>query len=222
LSLSSIVLTVLGLGLHLAFVVLRAAATGFLPFASRFEALVLFALAVQATGLVVYSTTRQNSVKAGTDLLSTALLAGAILPVGFHPVTELNPMLDSPWFAVHILAAFCGYGCFSAGLVWSLVHLFDRTLDAAPAVPRRLALSGLFLLGTGILTGAAWADSAWGTYWNWDPKESWALLTWSIMLVYVHHRSGRLRDVLFFGLTFVAMMFTFVGINLLKWGLHRY
>jgi ABC-type transport system involved in cytochrome c biogenesis permease subunit len=90
-------------------------------------------------------------------------------------------------------------------------------------VPRRLALAGLLLLGTGIVTGAAWADSSWGTYWSWDPKESWALLTWTLMLGFVHVRPrSRAGAVAWYGITFVVMMFTFVGINLLKWGMHRY
>jgi ABC-type transport system involved in cytochrome c biogenesis permease subunit len=71
----------------------------------------------------------------------------------------------------------------------------------------------------------AWADSSWGTYWNWDPKESWALLNWSIFMVCIHWGSRRPRrawSVLFYGLGFLTMMFTIVGINLLKWGMHRY
>lgn len=217
-----IILSCAGLLLQLTFVVVRTGTTGVLPFASRFEALALFALAVQATGLVVYAATRQRSAKAGTDVAGALLLLAALAPVGFHPGGEINPLLNSPWFSLHILAAFGGYGCFTAGLVWSVLRLFDRTLDSRPSVPRQLAFSGLLLLGTGILTGAAWADTSWGTYWRWDPKESWALLTWAVMLVYVHVRSGRRRDVCFFGLAFAAMMFTFIGINLLKWGLHRY
>jgi ABC-type transport system involved in cytochrome c biogenesis permease subunit len=217
--------SVIGLVLQLAFTVARAAAIGFLPFASRFESMALFALAVQATGLAVYVATRQHSAKLGTDALSGVLLLGALMPFGFHPGGALNPILNSPWFAVHIIVAFAGYGCFSAGFVWSIAHLFDRMLDLNLAPPRRLALAGLALLGAGILTGAMWADSSWGTYWNWDPKESWALLTWTVMMLYVHlggRRSSRTSDGLYFGFAFAIMMFTFIGINLLKWGLHRY
>jgi ABC-type transport system involved in cytochrome c biogenesis permease subunit len=215
----------LGLCLQLAFTAARAGAVGFLPFASRFESMALFALAVQAAGLVVYFATRQLSAKVGTDAASAALLLGALLPLGFHAGGSLNPILNSPWFAVHIAAAFAGYGCFAAGLAWSIAHFFDRALDLNPTVPRRLALAGLVLLGAGILTGAMWADSSWGTYWNWDPKESWALLTWTVMLLFVQlggRRPSRTVAGAFFGLTFALMLFTFFGINLLKWGLHRY
>ncbi len=222
---ASVATSAVGLCLQLAFTVARAVSVGFLPFASRFESMAFFALAVQATGLVVYLATRQHSAKLGTDAASAVLLVGALMPFGFHPGGGLNPILNSPWFAFHIVVAFGGYGCFTAGLAWSVAHLFDRTLDLNPALPRRLALAGLVLLGAGILTGAMWADSSWGTYWNWDPKESWALLTWTVMMLYVHlggRRPSRATNALCFGLVFATMMFTFIGINLLKWGMHRY
>jgi ABC-type transport system involved in cytochrome c biogenesis permease subunit len=225
LSFVSLLGSALGLALQLGFIVFRTLATGFLPFASRFESLALFAFSVQAVGLIVYLATRQNSVKLGTDAASLLLLVGALMPVGFHPGGGLNPILNSPWFAFHILVSFGGYACFTVGLVWSIAFLRDRLLDFNPAVRRRLAVTGLLLLGAGIVTGAMWADSSWGTYWGWDPKESWALLTWTMVMAGLQlagAKSRRWLAVLGFGLAFAAMMFTFVGINLLKWGLHRY
>jgi len=222
---TSVAASALGLCSQLAFTAARTMSIGFLPFASRFESMAFFALAVQATGLVVYLATRQHSAKLGTDAASAILLVGALVRFGFHPGGDLNPILNSPWFAFHIVVAFGGYGCFTAGLAWSIARLFDRALDLSPTLPRRLALAGLVLLGAGILTGAMWADSSWGTYWNWDPKESWALLTWTVMMLYVHlggHCPSRVINGICFGFAFAIMMFTFVGINLLKWGLHRY
>ena len=224
LSEASVAASAVGLCLQLAFTVTRTVSIGFLPFASRFESMALFALAVQATGLVVYLATRQHSAKLGTDTISAVLLVGALMPLGYQPGGNLNPILNSPWFAFHIVVAFGGYACFTAGLAWSIARLFDRTLDLNPTLPRRLALAGLVLLGAGILTGAMWADSSWGTYWSWDPKESWALLTWVLAMTGLHLKvyGHRRTAVLGFGLVFCVMMFTFVGINLLKWGLHRY
>jgi ABC-type transport system involved in cytochrome c biogenesis permease subunit len=227
LSAPSLVASLAGLVLQLGFVVFRTGAAGFLPFASRFESMSLFAFSVQAVGLLVWLATCQNSVKLGTDAAAVLLLVGALLPAGFHPGGGMNPILNSSWFAFHILVAFAGYACFTAGLVWSIASLFDRQTDSNPAALRRLALAGLVLLGTGIVTGAAWADSSWGTYWGWDPKESWALLTWSLVMAGLHLRvfgpsARRWPAVLGFGLVFATMMFTFIGINLLKWGLHRY
>jgi ABC-type transport system involved in cytochrome c biogenesis permease subunit len=224
-SVVSAVASAVGLALQVCFVAFRTVSSGFLPFASRFEAMALFALAVQTVGLATYLAARRHSAKLGSDAAAVLLLVGALMPVGFHPGGGLNPILNSPWFAFHILVSFGGYGCFTAGLAWSVARLLDRSLDLSPTVPRRLALAGLLLLGTGILTGSMWADSSWGTYWSWDPKESWALLTWTTMLLYVHiggRKPGRATSALFFGMASATMMFTFIGINLLKWGLHRY
>lgn len=217
-----IAVSALGLALQAGFEAVRAGRTGFLPFASRFEAMALFALAVHYAGLLVYVGQPGDAAKAVADWLSAALLAVALLAVGPNPGGGLNPILDSAWFAVHIVLAFAGYGMLAAGLAWSLAALFDRRLVAESELPRRVALLAALLLGSGILTGALWADISWGRYWNWDPKESWALLTWAVLVGYAHLRPGRWRNLLSFGLAFGLMLFTFVGINLLKWGAHRY
>jgi len=115
-TLPGLVASFAGIGLQVGFVAARALGTGFLPFASRFESMALFALSVQVAGLGVYLVTRQNSVKAVTDGASVIMLLGALVPVGFRPGGNLNPILNSRWFAFHILVAFAGYGCFTAGL----------------------------------------------------------------------------------------------------------
>ncbi|UCG44174.1 MAG: cytochrome c biogenesis protein CcsA [candidate division WOR-3 bacterium] len=210
--------------LQVGFVLCRTNMNGFLPFASRFESMTLFALTVHLSGLMLYLATKRSSVKAVTDAFSIALLGAALFAVGFNRGGHLNPMLNSPWFAFHILTAFAGYGAMTAGLGWSLAAVWVRGQTDSP-VPRRLAGSAALLLGAGILAGAFWADVSWGAYWSWDPKETWALLTWLVLVVYLH-LSGPIRkrwlDLAAFGLATGAMLFTFIGINILKWGMHRY
>jgi ABC-type transport system involved in cytochrome c biogenesis permease subunit len=221
----SIVLSLLGIISQIVFVITRAFANGFLPFASRFESMVLFALAVQLAGLILYLLTKRNWVKTGTDGFSLILLGVALFVVGFTPGKNLNPILNSPFFAFHILISFAGYGVIITGLAWGIVSLFNTSMKNATFVPRRIALTSLLLFGTGILIGSIWADNSWGTYWSWDPKESWALLNWAILMVYVHisRRTNRYwLASLFFGLSTAVMLFTFIGINLLRLGLHRY
>jgi ABC-type transport system involved in cytochrome c biogenesis permease subunit len=216
-----LVVSALAIALHAGFVVIRTGRVGFLPFASRFESMALFALAIEAAGLAVYVWQSSDSAKAATGAFSSVLLAVVVFAVGWVPGGSLNPILDSAWFAVHILVAFAAYGLVVAGLAWSAAALLDRHLADAE-VPRRLALYASCLLGTAILVGALWADISWGTYWNWDPKESWALLTWTVLAGYAHLRPRRWLSLAGFGLAFAVMMFTFVGINLLKWGAHKY
>lgn len=212
------VLSTTGVVAHLAFVSVRAAGVGHLPFASRFEAMALFALTIETCGLVLFIATQHRPVKAVTDFLAVTIVGVCLLVIGFKPSVPLNPILASRWFAGHILFAFAGYGMLVCGLVWSIVA-------GQAGVARRLALAVVVLLGTGILLGAVWADESWGNYWSWDPKESWALLTWTLMVAYVHVAGIRPRrwvSIIFFTLGCLAMLFTFIGINLLKFGLHRY
>lgn len=212
----------LAIVLHIGFVAVRAGRVGFLPFASRFEAMALFALAIHCAGLALYLCRPRDSAKAVADGTSAALLAVVVFAIGWAPGGSLNPILNSAWFAVHIIIAFAAYGLVVAGLAWSIAALFDSRLSGDVEPPRRVAVIAAFLLGAGILTGALWADVSWGAYWNWDPKESWALLTWAVLAVYVHLRPRRWLNLAAFGLAAAVMLFTFIGINLLKWGAHRY
>jgi cytochrome c-type biogenesis protein CcsB len=83
----------------------------------------------------------------------------------------------------------------------------------------------IFTLG-GLIFGAIWADQAWGTYWSWDPKETWSLITWFIYAFYLHSRmirgwrGKRVAIVAVFG--FLAVIITYLGVNLLLSGLHSY
>ncbi len=220
--LAPVLSSAVAIALHVGFVAVRAGRVGFLPFASRFEAMALFALAIHAAGLAVYLCRPRDSAKAVADGLSAALLAVVAFAIGWVPGGSLNPILNSAWFAVHIIIAFAAYGLVVAGLAWSIAGLLDSRVDGEVEPPRRVALIAAFLLGAGILTGALWADVSWGTYWNWDPKESWALLTWAVLVAYAHLRPRRWLNFAAFGLAAAVMLFTFIGINLLKWGAHRY
>lgn len=222
---AGILCSLAGVACYVGFVVLRYLSRGVLPFASRAEAMMLFALSIQAAGLLVYWGERRTGLKAGTSILSTlVLVAGLIL---FKPGTgrELNPALNSPFFVLHILSAFAGYGALAAGLVTSVVALFASDQKGYRTISHRLGLATLLFLGLGILTGAVWADNCWGRFWGWDPKETGALFTWTIVLIFVHLfrlRPSRGLAAFFFVLATAAMLFTFIGVNLLPFGLHRY
>jgi ABC-type transport system involved in cytochrome c biogenesis permease subunit len=98
-----------------------------------------------------------------------------------------------------------------------------RELDQAQLLILQLAF---WLLAAGILLGAYWANHAWGRWWGWDPKETWALLTWMIYLIAIHVRFGVQRRGLITAwlsvLGFVLMLWTYWGVNLLLSGLHSY
>jgi len=90
----------------------------------------------------------------------------------------------------------------------------------------RLIAAGLMLLTITILTGAIWAEEAWSSFWTWDPKEVWALITWILYAVYLHlrlNRKMRGRKMAVFAVIAVpVVLFTFIGVNTLLPGLHSY
>jgi cytochrome c-type biogenesis protein CcsB len=99
----------------------------------------------------------------------------------------------------------------------------EKNLDA---IAYKTIGFGFLFLTLGIISGAVWANSAWGTYWSWDPKETWSLITWFIYAIYLHirfrkgWRGKKAAWVSVIG--FVAMLFTYFGVNYLLSGLHSY
>jgi cytochrome c-type biogenesis protein CcsB len=124
-------------------------------------------------------------------------------------------------------------GAGAVGLFWLFGGVLKKVLGAFSLsehllddVTYRSIAIGFPLLTLGIITGAIWADSAWGTYWSWDPKETWSLITWFVYALYLHSRfvrgwRGRKTAVLAV-LGFIAVIFTYLGVNLLLSGLHSY
>jgi cytochrome c-type biogenesis protein CcsB len=100
------------------------------------------------------------------------------------------------------------------------------TMDQLDDVTYRMIAIGWPLLTGGIITGAVWANSAWGTYWSWDPKETWSLITWFIYAIYLHARYVRgwkgSQMAVISAVGFLAVIFTYLGVNLVLSGLHSY
>jgi len=117
--------------------------------------------------------------------------------------------------------------------VWSKGMSLKRVLkqhvpgqDILDDVTYRMIAIGWPLLTGGIITGAVWANSAWGTYWSWDPKETWSLITWFVYAIYLHARYVRgwkgTQMAVISAVGFLAVIFTYLGVNLVLSGLHSY
>ncbi len=118
-------------------------------------------------------------------------------------------------------------------IIWSQGLRFRNFLiqylpdpDQLDDVTYRMIAIGWPLLTAGILTGAVWANSAWGSYWSWDPKETWSLITWFVYAIYLHARYVRgwkgTQMAVISAVGFIAVLFTFLGVNLVLSGLHSY
>ena len=100
------------------------------------------------------------------------------------------------------------------------------SLDAADRFAYKMVSLGFPMLTVGIITGSLWAQTAWSSYWNWDPKETWSLITWLIYAAYLHvriisHRRGKWANRLLV-IGFLCVLMTFIGVNLVDSGLHTY
>lgn len=147
-------------------------------------------------------------------------------------ISPLMPALQSNWLFIHVSTVMAGYGALLLSFLGAAVYSFmgkakyDEKRAGLESLVYRACLVGFWLLTLGIITGAVWANSAWGAYWQWDPKETWSLITWLYYAVAIHlRRTKGWRDRKFSGLMlwgFVLVMFTYFGVNYLLSGLHSY
>ncbi|RPJ07021.1 MAG: c-type cytochrome biogenesis protein CcsB, partial [Deltaproteobacteria bacterium] len=150
-------------------------------------------------------------------------------------IRPLMPALQSNWLSIHVMTCLLGYGGFAVSAVGAVGFLIaDRrgsavtpgTKDMLETLLAQTIAFGFLFLTLGILTGAVWANSAWGAYWQWDPKETWSLITWFVYAVFLHcrlMRGWRGRRAAWISLIgFACVLFTFIGVNYLLSGLHSY
>jgi cytochrome c-type biogenesis protein CcsB len=237
------ILAAAGAVLHTVALVLRIFVSGHAPFTNMYESLSFLAWA----SIVVYlGLERAFAIrKAGPFflLLVTALMAIASSPVMPKEAAPLVPALQSYWLWLHVSVTLVGEAFFAVGTLTSLLYLaaerrerrrgaagkgkYETTAAHYDAVSYRVIAIGfpLFTLG-GLIFGMIWAYKAWGSYWSWDPKEVWSLVTWFLYGLYLHTRivmgwKGR-RSALIAVIAFLAALFTFFGVNYLLSGLHSY
>ena len=222
-----------GVTLQTVYIVMRWVEAGRAPFSNMFESLVLFGWAVVVVHLVVRL--RLNVPVLGAAAALMAVLVLAYASAFESEIKPLMPALQSNWLSVHVFTCFLGYAGFAISFLSALSYLVavrvgervsPRTRDTLEEVTSRTISFGFLFLTIGIITGAVWANSAWGTYWSWDPKETWSLITWFIYAVYLHCRYMRgwsgtpAAWIAVAG--FASVVFTYVGVNFLLSGLHSY
>jgi cytochrome c-type biogenesis protein CcsB len=162
------------------------------------------------------------------------------LPIELQTTKPLVPALQSNWLIMHVSVMILSYAGLLIGSLISIIYLvlnnskiqFLQSSNTNTLLARLDNLSyrtigiGFCFLTLGILSGAVWANETWGTYWSWDPKETWALITWLIFAIYLHTRllynwTGQKSAFLgTFG--FILIWICYLGVNLLGKGLHSY
>ncbi len=206
---------------------------GHLPLSNLFESLVFFAWCT--LGIYLYIEKRYDLRGLGAIVLPVVFLTLAYASLGTNTEIEpLVPALQSNWLLVHVLTCFLGYAAFAVSFGSSVMYLakvkwnpgFLPDADLLDKITYKSVMIGFPFLTLGIVTGAAWAHYAWGSYWSWDPKETWSLITWLIYASFLHARFTRgwrgKRVAVLSIIGFCAVIFTYLGVNLLLSGLHSY
>ena len=236
-----VALTVLGFLLSVFGVVMRALAAQRAPWGNMFEFTITAMVFVVGVYLILVWRAGVRWLGLPVTLLA-AVGNGLAVTVFYVAVAPLVPALHSVWFLMHIVAAAISGAAFNVGGLMSILYLIKKRAEERGTVrgyldrlpdSRRIDLIAYRFLAFAfplwtftVVAGAIWAEYAWGRYWGWDPKETWALVTWVIYACYLHARStagwrGRRAAVIaIIGLA--SFWFNFIGINLLVSGLHSY
>jgi ABC-type transport system involved in cytochrome c biogenesis permease subunit len=219
--------------LLLAEIVRRSLAIAFVAVTGVFESLLFFAAFLAAAGFVYRLQRRLPFYRLlffGVTVVAAALLAVASSPIAPADIKPPVPALQSSWLVLHVAFAFLGEVFFAVAFVASLLFVLTKSEARRRGLDRIIYTSigigyPLYTLGA-LIFGAIWAEQAWGRYWSWDPKETWALITWIVYTLYLHLRLVRRNTSAFPPLLvilgFLIALFTFLGVNYLLPGLHSY
>ncbi len=236
----AVLIVSLGFASHTTALLTRYAEAGYLPVTNLYESLSFFAWMI--VGLLLIGHLKYQIQVLGAFLAPIALifmLSALALPKEILP---LAPVLKSFWHPFHVFFAFMGNAIFTLSFCCGVMYLIQEhqvktkklgaiaerlpSLKVLDDLNYRCLTLGFPLLTLGIITGAIWAEYAWGRYWGWDPKETWSLITWFLFAAQLHQRltvgwRGRKAAIMAI-VGFLTVLFTFLGVNLLLPGLHSY
>jgi cytochrome c-type biogenesis protein CcsB len=232
----------LATGLLIAGFVVRGLAAGRFPLGNMYEFSLGAAIAVALVYLV--AATRTDLRWLGVWVIGAVLLTlGLAVTVLYTESAQLVPALKSWWLVIHVSAAAISGGAFTISAGFIVMYLVRRRAEQRGTTERGLAsrlpsadrldslayrtIAFVFPVWTfAVIAGAIWAENAWGRYWGWDPKETWAFITWVIYAGYLHARSTAgwkgTRAAVIGLIGFGAFLINYFGVNFLASGLHSY
>jgi cytochrome c-type biogenesis protein CcsB len=216
---------------------------GHAPLSNLYESVVFFSWTIVLIYLLLDLKYRYRVI--GAFVMPFALLGMTWAQLGLSSGIEpLVPALQSNWLLYHVITCFLGYAAFAVACGISIMYLIRERAEGGTPLAReslldsfpparvlddlnyRAIMVGFPLLTLGIVTGAAWANYAWGTYWSWDPKETWSLIVWFVYAAFLHARITRgwvgRRAAWLSVVGFAATIFCYLGVNLFLSGLHSY
>ena len=176
-----------GLLVFLAFIVTMWVSLQRPPMRTLGETRLWYSFFLATIGFFVYLRWKYPWILSFSTLMALVFICINIFKPEIH-TKALMPALQSPWFAPHVIVYMFAYALLAAATLMALYALFAKKKETfLPQIDQLVAL-GIAFLTFGMLFGALWAKEAWGHYWTWDPKETWAAATWFAYLVYLHFR----------------------------------
>ena len=190
-SLQVVLWTVAGLAIFMAFIVGMWVSLERPPLRTMGETRLWYSFFLPVAGIITYIRWRYKWILSFSTVMSLVFICINLFKPEIHNKT-LMPALQSPWFAPHVIVYMFAYAMLGAGAVVA-VYLLVRSRKRAIELGVMNLCDNLVYVGTAFLTigmlfGALWAKEAWGHYWSWDPKETWAVATWLGNLLYIHFR----------------------------------
>src|SRR4030067_1860596 len=240
LSRTAAIIVSFGFASHTLAILTRYFEAGYPPVTNLSESLSFFAWMI--IGLLLMANLKYKIKVLGSFLPPIALILMLFAFALPKEILPLAPVLRSFWHPFHVTFAFLGNAIFTLAFCSGVIYLIQEhqlkskkmgaiakrlpSLKVLDDLNYRALTFGFPLLTLGIITGAVWAEYAWGRYWGWDPKETWSLITWFLYAALLHQRltvgwRGRKAAIMAI-VGFLAVLFTFLGVNLLLSGLHTY
>jgi cytochrome c-type biogenesis protein CcsB len=229
-----------GFCIHFLATLVRYFNAGYTPITNIYESLSFFSLCIAGFFLYLKRIYRIEIIGCIIlPVLSVLLIWAATFPAEIRP---LPPVLKSYWLPVHTIFSFVGNAIFFVSFFISLLYLLVErgikkkrfpsiakrfpSLETLDLINYRCMSYGFPFLTVGIITGSIWASVAWGSYWSWDPKETWSLVTWIVYAMLIHNRlaigwRGR-KTAYMMIIGFFSILITFLGVNCFAGGLHSY
>jgi cytochrome c-type biogenesis protein CcsB len=212
--------------------------SGHAPMSNGYESMIFVSWVTLLAGLIFVK--RSGYALALTSILSALALMVAQMGNMNPEITNLVPVLKSPWLAIHVTVIMAGYGFLGLASIMGLLNVIiyailtpanrERMKEVILQVTRvnhMTLIIGLYFMTAGMFLGGVWANESWGRYWGWDPKETWALITVLVYAFVTHmHRIPVLKGFFAFNLaSFVAyasVLMTYFGVNYFLGGIHSY
>jgi ABC-type transport system involved in cytochrome c biogenesis permease subunit len=191
------------------------------PLRTMGETRLWYSLLLPLSGLIVYSRWKYKWILSFSTVLALVFICVNLFKPEIHDKT-LMPALQSPWFAPHVIVYMFAYAVFGVAALMAIFLLVKKKsltphLSLLTSQLDDLVYVGLAFMTIGMLFGALWAKEAWGHYWSWDPKETWAAITWFAYLVYLHYRQIPTHKP---KLALWVLLISFVLLQMCWWGIN--